>query len=357
MQIKTYFRILLKYWWILLFATTVVVVGTIIWMTGQQRVYQSKSTYILRPRAAMDQMGDDFVRALEMVSRRVEINTTFAEVAASKLIKTRALEETEYSSKIKEYLDVSAVVLGGTNILEITVEGPTAEIAQEFCYLVGMETHEYVGSLYDVFELQLLDGASYQEDPVRPNLIFNLIIGLMLGIGLGAGLAFLVDFIVSPPSEPNTFNIIDRETGAYNRVYLEHRLRQELNRAKRHDYPISLGLIKFRMEGEGITETHKNEIMRLYKIIIENEMREEDLLGVINKNIFAFVYPFLSRNKSRLIVNNAEKKFASMVKNVSSLKGRLYFKSISTVIGYTASDKSGTDFLDRGLRELQKNQS
>jgi capsular polysaccharide biosynthesis protein len=291
-----------------------------------------------------------------MVSRRVEINTTFAEVASSKLIKKQALEETEYSDSVRENLSVSAVVLGGTNILEITVEGPKPEIAQEYCDLVGQKTVEYVASLYDVFELQPLDSASLRTTPIRPNLLFNLLLGVFLGGGLGAGLSFLVEFIVSPYTEPNTFNIIDRDTGAYNKAYLVHRLRQEINRAKRHEYPISLGLIQVDIEGEGITDQDKSETMRLFKIIIENEMREEDLIAAIDNSTFAFMYPYLSRQSARAIVNNVQKKFESMVHDVSSMNGDLYYTSFSTVVGLTGSDSTETQFLDRGIRALKTKQ-
>jgi capsular polysaccharide biosynthesis protein len=356
MQLKTYLQILLKRWWIVAASFGIVVLGTYIWTSNQGPVYQSKTTYILKPRSAINQLDEDFVRSLEMVSRRVEINTTFAEVASSKLIKSQALDETDYSQSVREKLSVSAVVLGGTNILEITVEGPKPEIAQEYCTLVGLKTHEYVASLYDVFELQLLDAASKRETPVRPNLLFNLLLGSFLALGLGVGLTFLVEFIVSPYTEPNTFNIIDRETGAYNKAYLVHRLRQEINRAKRHDYPVSLGLIKIDIEGEGITDQDKSETMRLFKIIIENEMRDEDLIATIDKEIFAFMYPYLNTNNARTIINNVQKKFDSMVHDVTSMNGNLYYSSYSTVVGFSANDSTETQFLDRGIRALRTKQ-
>ncbi|NIV13498.1 MAG: hypothetical protein GWN62_20100 [Aliifodinibius sp.] len=356
MQIKTYLQILIKRWWILAASLGIVLIGTYIWTSNQGPVYQSKTTYILRPRSAVNTLEDDFVRALEMVSRRVEINTTFAEVASSKLIKTQALDEVDYRDSVRENLSVSAIVLGGTNILEITCEAPKPEIAQEYCTMIGQKTHEYVANLYDVFELQLLDAASFRANPVRPNLLFNMILGTVLGFGLGAGMAFLVEFIASPYTEPNTFNIIDRDTGAYNKAYLVHRLRQEINRAKRHDYPLSLGFVKVEIEGEGITDQDKSETMRLFKIIVENEMREEDLIAAIDKETFAFLYSYISRQHARTIVDNLQKKFEAMVHDVSAMNGDLYYSSYSTVVGFSPSDSTETQFLDRGIRALKTRQ-
>lgn len=356
MQIRTYLKILVKRFWIVLIGVIAVLAATYIFTIRQDRIYQSKATYILSPRTGINQIEDDFVRALEMVSRRIEINTTFAEVASSKLIKNEALAEVDYSKDVIANLSTSALVMGGTNILEITVEAPSPEIAQEYCNLIGEKTQDYVRELYDVFELRLLDSASFRANPIRPSLGLNLILGGILGFGLGASAAFVVEFLTSPYSDPSTFNILDRGTGTYNKAYLVHRLRQEISRAKRHEYPIALGFIQIDVEGEGITDVNKSESMRLFKVLIESEMREDDIVASIDKNTFAFIYPYTSTQNARSILDNFGKRFESMAHDVISKNGDIYFNSFSTVVGYTGSEKSETDLIDRGLRALRTKQ-
>jgi capsular polysaccharide biosynthesis protein len=356
MQIKNFFQTLRKRLWIVLLATFAVLAATFYFSSNQPKVYQSKATYILSPRTGFDQIEDDFVRALEMVSRRVEINTTFAEVASSRYIKSQALAETDYSSEVSEALSVSASVLGGTNILEIVVEGPTPRTAQEFCILIGEQTQAYVKNLYDVFELRLLDFASFRRSPIKPIMGLNLLIGGMLGLGLGMSAAFVVEYIASPYSEPSTFNILDRETGAYNKTYFIHRLRQEMERAKRHNYSIAIGLIQIDVEGEGVTEIKKNDTMRLFNVMIGKEMRDYDIVASFDTQTFAFLYPHTSPENARIILNNYSKEFESMVDEVISSNGQIYLGIRSTVVTYKGTELTETELIDRGIRALKKKQ-
>lgn len=356
MQIKRYFQTLRKRFWIILLAVIVALSATYFFSSRQPRVYQSKATYVLSPRSGMDQIEDDFVRALEMVSRRVEINTTFAEVASSRYIRNQALTETEYSAEVTQALSVSALVLGGTNILEIVVEAPSPQIAQEFCRLIGQQTQAYVANLYDVFELRILDSASFRGTPIRPILGLNMLIGGILGLALGLSAAFFVEFITSPYSQPSTFNILDKETGAYNKTYFIHRLRQEMERAKRHNYSIALGLIQIDIEGEGITDAKKNDTMRLFNVMIGKMMRDYDIVASIESQTFAFLYPHTSFDNAKTILGNYSKEFESIADEVISSNGQLYMGIRSTVVTYKGSEVTETALIDRGIRALKKKQ-
>lgn len=356
MQLKNYFQTLRKRMWIVLLATSAVLATTYFFSLNQPRVYQSKATYVLSPRSGLDQIEDDFVRALEMVSRRVEINTTFAEVASSRYIKSQALAESDISSEVSQALSVSALVKGGTNILEIVVEGPSPTIAQEFCNLVGEKTQDYVETLYDAFELRLLDSASYRATPIRPVVGLNLLIGGLLGLVLGLSTVFVVEYIGSPYTQPSTFNILDRETGAYNKTYFVHRLRQEMERAKRHDYSIALGLIQIDIEGEGVTEVRKNDTMRLFNVMIGKMMRDYDIVAALDSQTFAFLYPHTTLDNARIIINNYSKEFESMADEVISTNGHIYLGIRSTVVTYKGSEVTETGLIDRGIRALKKKQ-
>jgi diguanylate cyclase (GGDEF)-like protein len=350
MQLKTYINILLKRWWAVVICFAVVVSATWIWTSRQDRVYQSEASFVLRPRPTILAVDDDFVKALDMVSRRVEINTTFAEVATSSLIKDRARSKMELDTK---GLSVSARVIGGTNILMITVEGPDPSAAREFASLVGVETLNYVAELYDVFELQPLDPASIPRKPISPSLTLNLLFGSVLGLAIGAGLAFLIEFIRSPYEEPDTFNIIDRETGAYNRSYFTLRLSQELNRARRNKYPLSLGLVKVEFEGEDISQHEQVEAMRVFKKLTENSMREDDILARVNGDIFAVILPFVKNDKADELLSRMKKEFTSFAQDILSDNGGGQVLSYSSVVTYQGGFIDENRLLEKGINALE----
>jgi len=354
MEFKAYLKLIFKRWWAVLLVFVVVVSATWFWTSRQEHVYESKATFVLRPRSSTTAPEEDFVKALEMVSRRVEINTTFAEVATSRLIQNRALEQMQLRSGEDQEFSVKAGVVGGTNILTITVEGSEPLAAQEYCTLIGAETLNYVSELYDVFELQPLDPASLSKRPVRPNLTLNLLIGSVLGLTLGIGLALLVEFIRSPYEEPDTFNIIDRDTGAYNKSYFSLRLWQEMNRAKRNKYPLSLGLIKVEFEGDDISRRDRVEAMRVFKKLTESAMRDDDILACIDGDMFAVLCPFMSSDKAKKFVGGMKQKFASVAQEVLSTNGGGQIKSYSSVVTYQGGFIKEGGLLEKGILALEE---
>ena len=353
MELKAYLKIFFKRWWAILLVFAVVVAATWFWTKQQEQIYQSKATFVLRPRSSTIAVEDDFVKALDMVSRRVEINTTFAEVATSRLIKNRALEQLQLGSGVEQDFFVSAGVVGGTNILTITVEGQDPVVTQEYCTLIGAETLSYVSDLYDVFELQPLDPASLSKKPIRPNLTLNLMIGSVLGLALGIGLALLIEFIRSPFEEPDTFNIIDRETGAYNKSYFMLRLWQEMNRAKRNKYPLSLGLIKVEFEGDDIARHERIEAMRVFKKLTESAMRDDDILASIDRGIFAILCPYMPSDKAKVFVGGMKKKFATVAQDVLSTNGSGQLRSYSSVVTYQGGMIKEGGLLEKGIMALE----
>jgi diguanylate cyclase (GGDEF)-like protein len=351
MEIKAFIKILFKRWWALLLGLIVVLSATWIWTNKQDQIYQSEATFVLRPRSSTLAVDDDFVKALDMVSRRVEINTTFAEVATSRLIKSLARSRLETGDAAG--MSVSARVVGGTNILTITVEGPDPITTQEYCGLIGLATLNYVAELYDVFELQPLDPASLPRTPIRPNLGLNLMLGSVLGLSIGAGLAFLIEFVRSPYEEPDTFNIIDRETGAYNKSYFTLRLYQEMNRAKRNNYPLSLGLFKVEFDGEDISHREWIEAMRVFKKLKDSTMREDDVLARVNGDIFAVIYPYVKHDKAAVLVEEMRKKLSALSREILSNNGGGQIKSYSSVVTYTGGFINEYRLLDKGIQQLE----
>ncbi len=353
MELKTYLRIILKRWWAVLIGLGVVVTATMAWTNRQVPIYESKATFVLRPRSSTLVLGDEFVKALDMVSRRVEINTTFAEVATSRLIKQQAIQTLGLGPAQTKELSVSAGVVGGTNVLTITVEGTSPTVVQQFCDQIGAETLNYVSELYDVFELQPLDPASLPGRPVRPNPSLNLMLGSALGLALGLGLALLVEFIRTPYVENDTFNIIDRETGAYNKSYFTLRLWQEMLRAKRNKYPLSLGLIKVEFDGEDFSNRERIEAMRVFKVLTENQIREDDILACLDGNTFAVLFPYMPNDRARLFVTEMKNKYVSVARDVLSVNGGTRIRSYSSVVTYQGGYIKEGSLLEKGLMALE----
>lgn len=292
MELKRYLQIILNYWWITLAAFLLTLIPTIILVNEQPWIYESDTTFVIRPRSTFAVNDEEIVKALDTISRRVEINTTFAEVTSSSLVRQRAIERLGLTSQERKGLKVNGKVIAGTNILKISVQGPNPIIVRDFANIVSLETLAYVSNLYDVFELEPLDSAELPDKPISPNKALNIALGGVLGLFLGVGLVFCLEYFKEPLHTNPQVNIIDLETGAYNKLYFKLRLRQELSRVRHNNHDLSLALIKIYHRGlmNGIAQAIPAvQALRLIITSQGHNMREEDILAHMGDGVFALL--------------------------------------------------------------------
>jgi capsular polysaccharide biosynthesis protein/GGDEF domain-containing protein len=214
-----YLGVALRWWWLIIAVTALTLVATAYFLAGQPEVYESSATFVVKPR---DTDAEELVRAIDTLSRRVEINSTYADISESKLIRRRAVEALSLGEGERSGLRVSSRVVTGTNILEITGYASNPDLAQAFTGAVAVATLSYIGDLGDIFTLQSLDPPSSSGKPTSPNTRNTMVLGGVLGLGLGYGLALGADRVwsrrrkrdpvVAPPDEPASDHLGDAET-------------------------------------------------------------------------------------------------------------------------------------------------
>jgi len=204
MEIKLWLRAFLNRWWIILPVFLITVIATVIFTQRERPVYQSKATFV----ATLNSDNPDetsVASALDILSRRAEIASTYSEVAVSRRIKDLASENLALPPELTRLLSVSSRVLTGTNILEITVTGPDPVLVRDFTNAVGTQVIGYVQNLYATYELVPLDDAVVAGNPIRPRPMFNYMLGAAFGLALGTALAFL-SIGMSTPKKDNEFD-------------------------------------------------------------------------------------------------------------------------------------------------------
>jgi diguanylate cyclase (GGDEF)-like protein len=355
MELQVYFRILLKRWRLVLVGFLVVFLSTLFLTFRQPYIYEAQASFVIRPRSEFI-VDDEFVRALDVVSRRVEINTTFAEVVGSKLIKAEAIEMLDLSEAQREGLSVSGRVIGGTNILELTVEARDPIVARDFANAVGAETVDYVASLYDVFQLEPLDSAGIPRRPTSPNPVLNLALGAVLGLALGTGLAFLTEYLKRPQRRDTYFNILDLETGAYNKSYLTHRLWQEMSRAKRNKYPLAMGLIRIDigdMDKEDVLH-EQVEALRLVRVLAEPLLRAEDVMARFDDETLALLLVDMTEEKARTFMEDLSVRVQSAPQDTADREHQLVLKATVSAVSYENRRMKQVDFVEQVVQVLEE---
>lgn len=313
MELITYIRILIKNWYLFLLGLVVTVAATMIFTLNQPKIYQAKASFVIRPSTALI-VEDEFVSTLDTLSRRTEINNTFAEVADSRLVKQLAADQMGLSDSQRSGLSVNGRVLVGTNVLEITVKGKEPDLVRDFAGAVSAQLIAYVSSLYDVFELGQLDEAETPRQPVSPRPKLNMMLGVALGSMLGLALVFLAEYLRSPGNQQNRFDIMDPDSGIYNRAYFELRLGQEMSRARHNNSSLSVAFIRItshHMEDGPNTKMIEGLMPRI-ATLFSLSLRDEDILARFDRTIFALMIPEVTGEEAQSTVEEMRIKLGLM---------------------------------------------
>lgn len=355
MEIKLYLRKLLGKWWLILIAFLLTVIPTVLLVREQPWIYEAKTSFVIRPRSSLTADQEEFVKAVDTLSRRTEINTTFSEVASSRLIKQRAIDQLDLTSGERKGLKVNARVIAGTNVLEIIVQGLQPGVVRDFANAISLETTDYIRNLYDVFELEPLDTATLPDSPVRPNKPLTIALGGIFGLILGVGLVFFIEYLNEPLPEDGSFNITDKETGVYNEPYFRLRLGQELSRAGHRNHSFSLALIKLNRRNLASGKTDPIPAAKASPQLtsaLASNMRKEDILAHLGDSVFALLLPDMSGEVVSNLMDAFERKIESLTpSDVGSDNGVVIYSSVG-IVTYVRGETTGDELLEQAAKAL-----
>lgn len=143
MEIKHVLSILIRRRWLILAVFIPALLLTEAFTLAQSPVFEATGTYVLKLTA-----GQDPVTAIDILSRRPEIATTFAEAAGSRLLRRRAADAMGLTPDQQSEIEVSSRLIAGTNILEISAQGADPPLLASFIDELGRQTIDYVEGLY-----------------------------------------------------------------------------------------------------------------------------------------------------------------------------------------------------------------
>lgn len=196
MEFRRYLEVSARYWWVVLAALAVTAATTYKLVDARSPTYESSTTVVVRPRFTQT---DDGARAFDALIRGVTINTTYAEIATSQLIRDRADSWLDPGARGDD-ASVSAEVITDTNIISIRARGRDPELVRDLAAGVSTETVAYVDGLADVYRLEPLDPPTLPDEPVDTRRTLTIGIGIVLGLMLGIVLAIFADNLRRPRS-------------------------------------------------------------------------------------------------------------------------------------------------------------
>lgn len=353
MELRVYLQVLLKKWWIVIPVFLITFTSGVVFTYMKTPVYSATMTYVVVPSSSF---GDvvSFASRLDMLGRREEIATTFAEIASSRSIKKVAVSSLSLESG-RTY-SVSSRLLVGTNIVEITVQGPDPVIVRDMANAIGAAVEEYVQGLYEIFILLPLDEATTPPKPISPNKSLNISLAIVFGLVLGGGLAFLSEYLETPLSSVVEVNIIDDETGVYNKDYFLQRLGEEIVRARRNRYPLSVALMRvdnLRLLKGANSAKVRTDILRQVAMLTNQYLREEDVVARLEDDTFALLLPDMTGENAKVLMEYLQTRIAWTPFQSSVDSAKLVLKSVIGITAYHHNGASRDELVARANRALQ----
>lgn len=336
MELKIYLRILLRRWWVILPVFLATFAGTVVFTFTQRPTYEAVATFIVAPTSSFEDTGS-FVNGLDTLSRRTEIATTYAEVALSRSVRQRVAERLGLSPDQIADLTLTSKLRTGSNVLEIRAAGYEPQQITDFVNTVGAETLAYTENLYEVFDLKPLDPAMVPTIPVKPNKTLNLGLGGAFGLALGIAISLLLEYLQTPLKNLSLTTLYDYESGAYTRAYFLQRLREEMVRAKRHSYPLSLVVIKIDQSGS-VNATFpgrvRAEMTRELATFLKQFLREEDIVARLEGTTFACLLMNMGDEQARRVIEDLQTRIAWTPYRLEQSGVTLNLNSAAGVVAY-----------------------
>jgi diguanylate cyclase (GGDEF)-like protein len=277
MEVKLYFRMLQRSWWIIALTTLAAVIVALVASYFATPVYQATSRFILSPDPTF-LSGNDVLNSLDVLDRR-SIITTYSEVLNSPRIYRETLQLLQLSEQDVLKYTYTATVLTDTNVIELVVEGPDPTVTASLANSIGQRAIDYVQNLYQAYDLTLLDPAVVPVIPIRPQPLQNAGIALVVGLALGIGLALVRELVRTPIENFMQQRKLDEMSQALKRDAFSREL-ADTAFASTRDFSLCMvhldGLSEYI---DVLPQPTLQTILRHVNQTLKNQLRGNDLVG------------------------------------------------------------------------------
>ena len=303
MEVKLYFRMLQRSWWIIVITTLATVVAALVASYFTPPTYRATSRYIVSPSPSLITGGNNLLNSLSTLDKR-SIITTYAEILNSQRIFLETINLLRLNPVDLADYRYSAVALPDANIIEFSVLGPDRDVVYTLTNAIGQHAVEYVHSLYPVYDMSVLDAASPPTVPVSPQPVRSAGVALVVGLTLGIVLALIREMVRTPIQNFVRQRNLDDTSLALNRRAFEQRL-AEMAFASPQDFSLCVVHLNGLTEYVNILpQSTLQRVLRGVTQVLKNQLRGNDIVGRWSENDFIVL---LSETPGNAAMNTMER--------------------------------------------------
>jgi diguanylate cyclase (GGDEF)-like protein len=290
MEIRLYFQILRRGWWIIALTTLTSLVAALTASYFVTPMYETAASFILTPSTALVSRSEVLSSFNTLGGQSV--TSTYVEVMNSARIYTDALALLQIQpNEVKDYT-YETLAVANSSVLQIKVTGPNPQMAAKLANAIGTQTIDFTRRLNQVFNVDFLDIATVPTAPVSPKPLLNAGLALALGLMVGAALAILTEQLRVPLETIRQRLHYDEITGVYRSKYFSQLLDEEL--AQNPNSALSIGVVELsgvRDLIETLPLASLQRILQKTTDVLRKELRGNDVIGRWNDNSFIIMLP------------------------------------------------------------------
>lgn len=290
MEIRLYFQMLQRGWWIILLVALVALTASLAISYMAIPQYQATARFIISPKQTITS-EKDVVDSLSTLDKR-SIAATYAEVMNSNRAFADTVAALQLNALALQDYTYETVVLPDSSVLELNVSGPNPTVAAELANTLGYTAIALIERLNQVYDVNFLDTATPPDLPYSPQPLRDGSLALLLGAIVGAVLAILREQIRTPIDSLRRRTMVDQDSSAYNRRYFQRQLEQAQARSATGN--IALGLIHLDGLGDMIDRLPpvlSQQLLHEVTRELRNELRGNDIVGRWSDIEFAVMLP------------------------------------------------------------------
>lgn len=313
MEIRLYFQMLKRGWWVVLLTALVAVVavlGVSYLVTPQ---YKAVARFLVSPKNIFPGNPDLGLYGLDILGNQTVI-TTYVEVMKSDRIYRDALANTGRTQEEMKDYTYEVQVLPNSNVIELSVLGPNPDLTAELANALGTQAIDFTSLLNVYYRVDFLDEALPPVIPESPQPIRDSILALGIGLLLGGVLAIVRDQLMTSLDAYRRRFQLDPVTGVYNHRTITKLLEDEIT--KNPDGILSAGIIELGglMDIEDTLPTAGYQsILRQVTATLQNELRGYDIIGRWDSNSFLVILPKTSGPAAKGIFNRISTTLSSPI--------------------------------------------
>ncbi len=301
MELRLYFQILRRGWWIILLTALVAIIGALVASYLATPRYTATARFILTP-GSIPAAGPDIVyQGLNTIDNGT-VTTTYAQVMSSGRIYSDAGALLKLSPNDLLAYTYDAQVLANSSIIELTVEGPNADTAAKLANAIGVKTIELMRRLNPVINIDFLDQAAPPAAASSPQPVRDATLAAVLGLIIGVVLAISSEQLRTSLEVFRHGLHVDSLTGVYNNKYFPRLVEQEL--ARHPTDPLSMGIIELSGLSDLAGTLPESVMQRILRIAVDGlrrELRGGDVIARWNDISFSVMLPHTNAAAARRI--------------------------------------------------------